>query len=87
MLTGDGGGGLERGGYILIKFYIHVPFLLELFVAFLDLQLQPVGEVVLEDCGADVAYPLPGNLVQLLLVWQVAVDVVWLASAKVLDLL
>ena len=61
-------------GDVSIKFNVELFFLDYFDVSLLDLGPDPFCEFVLQDEGKDITYPLPGNLVDLLLVGEVIED-------------
>ena len=87
VLTADGRRLLEDRGDLRVhvdhQILLHGDFLM----ARLDLRLDPIGEAVLEDGGADVGDPLLRRLRELdLRLWQVVVDVGMVRLEVLLDL-
>ena len=87
LLTGNRRGGSESSSYICVQLDIHVLLLSDLLIAFLYLLADPIGEHIAEYSGYDIAYPSPGDLVELLFIWKVFVYLVRISSAERLDLL
>ena len=72
---------------VRVKLDVHLLLVGDLFIAGLDLRADPVRERVLQNGGDDVANPHAADFVELLAVGEVAVDVVGLPPAELLDLL
>ena len=79
--------GSEGSSNVGVQLDIEVLLVLHLFVALFNLNLQPIGEVGAHDGGTDIADPLPADLLDLLVVWNVQVHVLVLRRDEVRDLL
>ena len=73
QLTRDSCGSSEGCCYIFVQLDVHVPLLGDLHIPGFDPLPEPVGEDVLHDARTDIADPLLGDLVDLLVFWHVAV--------------
>ena len=78
---------MESRSYVCVQLDIHVLLVSDLLVADLDLLVDPIGELVLEDRGHDIADPLAADLVDLQPIRHVVLDVVGLCPAELGDLL
>ena len=78
---------MESRSYVCVQLDIHVLLVSDLLIADLDLLIHPVGELVLQDRGNDIANPLTADLVDLKPIGHVVVDIIWLSSAELGDLL
>lgn len=72
---------------VRVKLDVHFLLIGDLFIARLDLRADPVRERVFQNGGDHVANPHAADFVELLAVGKVAVDVVGLPLAELLDLL
>ena len=66
---------LELGSHLRIDSDHHLLFSAHQGIPLLDLMSNPVSELITEDDGADVDYPLLWNFWQIKIVWQVVRDV------------
>ena len=73
--------------YVSVQLDVHLLLIGDFLIAGLDLRADPVRESVFENGGDDVANPHAADFVELLAVRKVAVDVVGLPPAELLDLL
>ena len=72
---------------ILVQLDVHILFVSDLLISDLDLLINPIRKFVLQDRGYDIAGPLTADLVDFQPIRHIVVDIIWLSSAELGDLL
>ena len=72
---------------ILVQLDVHILFVSDLLISDLDLLINPIRKFVLQDGGYDIAGPLTADLVDFQPIRHIVVDIIWLSSAELGDLL